>query len=1215
MHRLPKVRPPLGLLLTLLLPLPLAAADWPMDRHDAARSNAAEQTLAPVMHLQWERQLPAEKRAWPDQPSMPFDAACSPVVMGKSLFVNSTRTDSVTACDTETGAERWTFVADGPVRFAPVAWDGKVYFTSDDGYLYCVGAATGGLLWKYRGGPSDRKVLGNERLISTWPARGGPVLADGVVYFAAGIWPFMGIFIHAVDARTGKAVWTNDGDGSVYMPQPHNADSFAGVAPQGALVVAGDRLLIPGGRSVPACLDRATGKLLHYRLAENAKTGGGSDVAALGNLVFNGGEACDLATGDKIGGCAGQVVLTPDALYTAADGEVRSYDWPGDRGLITSIDRKGRPLPRASWSLRRRGSVALPGVKCIIKAGARLYAGVPGRVVALDLPLRDGRRPSWEAAVEGEPIRLLAGDDRLFVVTRDRIYCHGARRQSSPLAHAGPEGRQMSPRADAWTDKARRILETTHVRDGYCVAWGVGSGRLILELARQSQLHIIAVEADAARVKSFRKELAGAGLYGERVAVLPGTPATVTLPPYLANLMVCESLPAEGSGFVEKAFASLRPYGGVACLPVSVRRRVEKSQLAGAHLRDAGEWLLLSRDGALPESADWTHEHADAANTRVSRDKLVKAPLGVLWFGGTSNDGILPRHGHGPQPQVIDGRVIIEGVDMMRALDLYTGRLLWQTDVPGVGKAYNNTSHQPGANAGGSNFVSASDGIYVAAGNVCLRLDPATGRPAGEFRFPAISGESDPVSWSHVSVAGEYLIGGGNVLSSGAKGKEAVSSSRYLAVLNRHTGRLLWTATAHSGFRHNAVCIGGGRLYVIDRPSADHLARLRRRGEALQTQPRLVAFDIATGREAWSSEHDIFGTWLSYSAKYDVLVEAGRNARDTLSDEPSGMRAYHAGKGTVLWQHRDYSGPAMIHGDIILKDRGACELLSGVIKMRTDPLTGLPAEWLWSRNYGCNTPLASEHLLTFRSGAAGYYDLCNDGGTGNLGGFRSSCTNNLIVAGGVLVAPDYTRTCTCQYQNQTSLALVHMPEAEMWTFQGSRSVNGPIRRLGVNLGAPGDRKAVDGTLWLEYPSVGGPSPAVPIRHEGEVTWFRHHSSRVEKGDLPWVEASGAKGLRSLTIALDRPASRERVYTVRLHFLEPETGVGPGRRVFDVALQGKAVLRNLDVVREAGGTNRAIVKEFHGVRVAGDLTVTLTPAASASLREPILCGVEVVAEGW
>ena len=58
-----------------------------------------------------------------------------------------------------------------------------------------------------------------------------------------------------------------------------------------------------------------------------------------------------------------------------------------------------------------------------------------------------------------------------------------------------------------------------------------------------------------------------------------------------------------------------------------------------------------------------------------------------------------------------------------------------------------------------------------------------------------------------------------------------------------------------------------------------------------------------------------------------------------------------------------------------------------------------------------------------------------------------------------------------------------------------------------------------------------------------------------------------------------------------------------------------MLERLDVVGEAGGAERTLVKEFRGVRVAGDLTVTLKPSAGASIREPILCGVEVQAEGW
>jgi hypothetical protein len=468
-------------------------------------------------------------------------------------------------------------------------------------------------------------------------------------------------------------------------------------------------------------------------------------------------------------------------------------------------------------------------------------------------------------------------------------------------------------------------------------------------------------------------------------------------------------------------------------------------------------------------------------------------------------------------------------------------------------------------------------------------------------------------NWGYLNVSGDFLVGGANALDEPAGGTHPnLSSSKHLVVLNRHSGQVLWTTTARSGFRHNAVCIGGERLYALDRPSAEHLAKLKRRGETDATPARLVALDLKTGKELWHCEQDVFGTWLSYSAKHDVLVEAGRVARDTLFDEPKGMRAFRAGTGKVLWYRPAYTGPAMLHGDLILKDRGACDLLTGAVTLRADPLTGLPVEWSWTRGYGCNTPAASEHLLTFRSGAAGYFDLCHDGGTGNLGGFRSSCTNNLIVAGGLLNAPDYTRTCTCSYQNQTSLALIHMPEAEMWTYFGAQPVTGPVKRVGLLFGAPGSRKAENGTLWLEYPHVGGPSPALTIRHTpDEVTWFRRHSSQVE-GSPPWVVASGAKGLKSVTVTLNKEAAKERSYTVRLHFVEPDA-CQPGERLFDVALQGQEVLKQCDVVREAGGPNRGLVKEFRGVRVAADLTVTLTPSMGARVRETVLCGIEVVAD--
>jgi len=306
-----------------------------------------------------------------------------------------------------------------------------------------------------------------------------------------------------------------------------------------------------------------------------------------------------------------------------------------------------------------------------------------------------------------------------------------------------------------------------------------------------------------------------------------------------------------------------------------------------------------------------------------------------------------------------------------------------------------------------------------------------------------------------------------------------------------------------------------------------------------------------------------------------------------------------------------YQGPPLLHGDTIITQGEAFGLLDGEPRMRPHPLTGAEVPWRWERAYGCNTAIASAALLTFRSGAAGFYDLTSDGGTGNLGGFKSGCTSNLVVADGVLNAPDYTRTCTCSYQNQTSLALVHDPDVELWTFTGLKLGEGRIIRLGLNLGAPGDRMAEDGTLWLEYPVTGGPSPEVQVSIEPEEPrWFRRHTSRIPGDDHRWVGASGAEGLSRLTVALGGDDGAPRAHTVTLYFVEPGERA-PGERIFDVALQGRTVLPGLDIAREAGGPGRVIARTFEGVMAGDELTVALTPADGSA--PPVLCGVEIVAQ--
>ncbi|MGA2501274.1 MAG: PQQ-binding-like beta-propeller repeat protein, partial [Tepidisphaeraceae bacterium] len=256
-------RPPHGAVLAILAiafwqsaGARVLAADWPMWRCDAGRTAFTAEALPDELHLQWVRRLPPQVPAWKDEAAMQFDRTYLPVVLGKRMFVGSTVTDNLTAYGVETGAEQWRFYCAGPVRVAPAAWRDKVYVASDDGCLYCLTAADGRLVWRFQGAPSQRLLIGNERLISTWPARGGPVLDDRNVYFAVGVWPFMGTFVYALDAESGRVVWSNDATSFTWVRLPHGSHGYSGLSPQGHLAIAGDRLIVPGSRAEPAVFDR-----------------------------------------------------------------------------------------------------------------------------------------------------------------------------------------------------------------------------------------------------------------------------------------------------------------------------------------------------------------------------------------------------------------------------------------------------------------------------------------------------------------------------------------------------------------------------------------------------------------------------------------------------------------------------------------------------------------------------------------------------------------------------------------------------------------------------------------------------------------------------------------------------------------------------------------------------------------------------------------------
>jgi len=170
----------------------------------------------------------------------------------------------------------------------------------------------------------------------------------------------------------------------------------------------------------------------------------------------------------------------------------------------------------------------------------------------------------------------------------------------------------------------------------------------------------------------------------------------------------------------------------------------------------------------------------------------------------------------------------------------------------------------------------------------------------------------------------------------------------------------------------------------------------------------------------------------------------------------------------------------------------------------------------------------------------------------------------------------------------------------------------PVRTLAINFGAPGSRRAPDGRFWLNQHAQ------AMLKVSGSGLYCRH--SHAFTGDLPWVAASGCRGIAELEIDLGRhrkdpPA----VCTVRLHFADPDNA-DEGKRVFDVHLDGKPLLTGFDIAKEAGAARKALIKEFRGIVADGKLKFvfapTVAPAAGASLPDsavPLLNGIEILVE--
>ncbi len=1045
----------------------MALAAWPAYRHDVQRSGVSSEELKlPLAQVWVHRATHAPRPAWPElparqdvfrrvlqlAPTTTYDCAYHVAVADGAVYYGSSADDTLYCLDAAEGRVRWSFTTDGPVRVAPVVAGGRVYAGSDDGCLYCLGAEDGHLRWKYRGGPEDRRLPGNGRMMSLWPVRCGIIVDDGVVYFCAGLFPSQGSYLCAVGADEGREIWRQK----------------INVVSQGYMLASSAHLYVPTGRTAPYVFDRRSGREIGALpgAGANGAAGGCFTVLVDDLALYSAGEAGGLQAARPR---AKEKVVFADGLRVVADGPM-SYVLTRDR--LYAVDRahwlelsrlraKAEKTPAEEARITTLGGIRKDYVKwdtpCadaeeLILAGGTIFVGALDRVTAFDP--RDGKI-LWRGTVQGKAQGLAASDGRLYVSTdQGMIHCF----QTGTPPASGPHTFEFveattpgSPyRGDSqsplYEQAAQAALQSAGTTKGYCLVLGAGDGRLVYEIARRSQFQVVGLEPDAQRVAQARRRLAEAGLYGVQVTIHQGPADKLPFPSYWANLIVCQdTLPPAPA----EIYRVLRPCGGRLVLILSesaAEERVTKwgsPALTGWKFQRGAAGLVASvARGPLPGAGDWSHFYGDAGNTACSGDTLAAGPVDLQWFGRPGPRLMSDRHDKSMAPLYRNGRLFVSGDNCVVAVDAYNGTVLWERDVP--------RSLRLGTFKNCGSMAAADERLYVASGSDCLVLDAGSGQLCQALHVPAAP-DGTAHEWGYVAVADNLLLGSATRPEAAFRLQTLdtevliwrdfmpVVCSESLFAHERDSGRRLWEYVPDRGVIINpTIALGGGRAYFVEstNPATRRVADGRIKLPTLLSRGAdLVALDLRTGQVQWRKpagletiEHVLFLSYtrdkLVVSGTKNVTTSSGRRVRYELA-------VFAAETGERLWgstqtpvpdnilegPHGEQVQHPAIVGEVIYGNGFACTLSTG------EPVEG----WKWQKSRYCGTLSTSAACAFSRYDNPWMFDLKTGRHTVLSTEARSGCWINILPAGGLILIPEASAGCTCGHPIQTSLAFVPRP--------------------------------------------------------------------------------------------------------------------------------------------------------------------------------------------
>ena len=584
------------------------------------------------------------------------------------------------------------------------------------------------------------------------------------------------------------------------------------------------------------------------------------------------------------------------------------------------------------------------------------------------------------------------------------------------------------------------LTNESFAKNGICVVLGCGNGELLYELARQTNFKIIAFDQDIDRVERVRHELLQAGLAGRANVHIVDSLETLPITGRFANLVVSGALLTgdETSFSFDEAKRILAPDGVAVFTQNSVSKDWIPIETDGYEIINRrGHFWAIHRSEKIEGSGEWSHIYGSANNTHYGGEALARVAkaedLIVQWVGLPGARYQADRNGRKTPPLSTSGRIFLQGLDRLIALDQYNGAILWSLEIPFF-RRFNIPRDC-------SNWCADSEFVFAAIRDKCWRIDANTGEILTMLDLPNSSQMED---WGYIARTKNLLIGSavrsGNIWTEfwgkeawydGTEGEVAakVCSDRIFAI-ERESDRLVWEY--QKGVIINAsISIENQAIVFVESRNRNAIRRPTRRqdGKEFWSDLFLVSIDSKSGQRNWEKELNIQSGDVAFyaAAKDDHIVLVSSKDKQyyvynfgAADGNQKWMQSTGWGKGKA--DHGSHLSRPAITGNQLFVRPAVFDLQSGDISKLRIPVGG------------CGTYAATDTALFFRGGSGNNSAIWNNerGDYTMWNRLRPDCWLSTIPAGGMLLSPEGGGGCSCGKWMETSLGFIPKKTLDSW---------------------------------------------------------------------------------------------------------------------------------------------------------------------------------------